>query len=420
MLAMLLGSIAAWQVTRDRVPRTIRIATGARGGLYYAFAQSIAPQIEKRTGSRVELLETEGSGANRDRVIRREAELAILQLGAASLEGLAVVAPIYRDVVFVVARRERGIHSIADLVDRRVLIGLPESGMRSSATALLSHYGIDPTGPGVISGYFLDLTRDESLDAAIVTTGYTNADLKRLLETCEFDLLDVDEEPAFCLTHPAFDAMEIPKGLYGHRPAFPLRPVATVATYAVLVATDDASAPLVMRTLEALYTSDVRSAFPTLRSAAEASRWTRTPLHPSARDYFDPYRGIDTFASFMESLAAGKELIFALGALLYLIFDRYRRLQESERIRDIRRTRERLDALLADTARIERAQMETTDTQTLKDYLDEVTRVKLRAIEELSGEGLRGDRMFLIFLTQCGNVINKIQAKISLNRVAAD
>ena len=36
------------------------------------------------------------------------------------------------------------------------------------------------------------------------------------------------------------------------------------------------------------------------------------------------------------------------------------------------------------------------------------------ALDELTHEDLRSDRMFLIFLIQCGNVINKIQAKIAL------
>lgn len=116
----------------------------------------------------------------------------------------------------------------------------------------------------------------------------------------------------------------------------------------------------------------------------------------------------------MESLAAGKELLFALVAGLYLLWDRYRRLKEGERTRELSVMKERLDDLLAETTRIERAQIETVDVVQLKEYLDEVTRIKLKALDELTHEDLRGDRMFLIFLTQCANVINKIQAKISV------
>jgi len=58
--------------------------------------------------------------------------------------------------------------------------------------------------------------------------------------------------------------------------------------------------------------------------------------------------------------------------------------------------------------------METTDAHRLEGYLDEITRIKLKALDELTHEDLRGDRMFLIFLMQCGNVINKIQSKITI------
>ena len=100
---------------------------------------------------------------------------------------------------------------------------------------------------------------------------------------------------------------------------------------------------------------------------------------------------------------------------MYLLWDRWRRLKEREHSRALDVMKERLDDLLADTTRIERAQMDTVDTRELKNYLDEVTRIKLTALDELTHEDLRSDRMFLIFLMQCGNVINKIQAKISIN-----
>ena len=65
------------------------------------------------------------------------------------------------------------------------------------------------------------------------------------------------------------------------------------------------------------------------------------------------------------------------------------------------------------TVRIERAQMESHDQTELEKFLDEVTRIKLEALDELTHEDLRGDRMFQIFLMQCANLISKIQAKMS-------
>ncbi|MDA1277075.1 MAG: TAXI family TRAP transporter solute-binding subunit [Verrucomicrobia bacterium] len=58
------------------------------------------------------------------------------------------------------------------------------------------------------------------------------------------------------------------------------------------------------------------------------------------------------------------------------------------------------------------ATLESIDPDELKEYLDEVTRIKLRALEELTDEDLRGDQFFSIFLTQCANLIRKIQSKL--------
>lgn len=414
MIAVIILSIVTWYFTSDKLPRRIRIATAPSGGLYHKFAETLAPRIESETQRSVTLVETEGTGDNYDRLLEGQVDLAILQSGATPLEGLAALAPLYRDVVFLVARVGSGIGEFRDLADRRVAVGLPHSGMRASAMALLSHYDIEQGLPQHVDRYFLDLLTDESLDAAIITTGFTNPDLETLLATGLYKIVEIHEADAFCLRHPSFVRIVIPQGLYGHGPALPPRPLQTVATTAILAARADASSPLVTHTLNALYTTDVRSYLPTLMTPAEAREWSQAPMHRAAREYLDPYGGIDTLANFMESLAAGKELLFALAAGLYLLWDRYRRLKEREHSREVRAMKDRLDVLLADTTRIERAQMETDDTRALRTYLDEVTRIKLKALDELTHEDLLGDRMFLIFLIQCGNVINKIQAKLSL------
>ena len=417
MAVVFVLSLVGWIFTRDRLPREIRIATAARGGLYYKVADAVAPHLREETARSVTLLETEGTADNRDRLLNGSADLAVLQAGAVPMDDLVALAPLYHDVVVVAVRKDRGIECFRDLADRHMAVGRPDSGMHASAWALLDHYDIEVGLPRQAERYFLDLLTDESLDAAIITTGLINPDLEKLLASGFFKIIGVHEANAFCLRHPSFARVTIPCGLYGHGPALPADPIETVATTAFLAAREGVSSKLVTATLDSLYTTDLRSTLPTLMTPAQALAWPTEPMHPAARKYLDPYGGMDTLASFMESLAAGKELLFALVAGLYLLWDRYRRIKERENSREFQVMKDRLDALLADTARIEQAQMETIDARMLKDYLDEVTRIKLRALDELTHEDLRGDRMFLIFLMQCGNVINKIQAKISLSVV---
>ena len=149
-----------------------------------------------------------------------------------------------------------------------------------------------------------------------------------------------------------------------------------------------------------------------LISAREEREWDLLPLHPAARDYHDPYGGLGTLTSILEGLAGIKEILFAVGAGLCLVWQRRRRIEAERNLRHLNTQRERLDKLLDETVRIEREQMDCTDLARLEKYLDDVAILKLRALEELSHEDLRSDRLFLIFLTQCANLIRKIQGKL--------
>ena len=86
---------------------------------------------------------------------------------------------------------------------------------------------------------------------------------------------------------------------------------------------------------------------------------------------------------------------------------------DAERERELHAQEERLDSYVEATLEIERAQMAISDAARLRGCLDEVTRLKLEALQELSHEDLRGDRLFLIFLTRCASLSAKIQAKLA-------
>jgi TRAP transporter TAXI family solute receptor len=415
MVGVLLASVATWWITRDRLPDPIRIATAMPGGQYHRLAGLLGRRLSEATGRDVDLIETAGSVENSRQLLAGRVDLAILQAGAAPLGDLAVLAPLHADVIHVVVRRRAGLSSLAELAGRRVAIGAPGSGMHESALSVLEHYGLAGGEAELVESYFLSLLEDESLDAAIVTTGLLNGDLERLLATGRFELLPLDAD-AIGTRLAFYRPMSVPRGLYSERPTIPSTTVLTVGTTALLVGTSETSPLLVSATLDALYHPSVRESLPTLIRRGEARGWTDTPLHPEAADYLNPFRGLGTVASFMESLAAAKELLFALAAGLYLAWTRWSGLRQAEQEALLRAQKEKLDAFVSKTLSIERAQMSETDPERLRTYLDDVTRIKLEALEELSHEDLRGDRMFLIFLTQCAALSAKIQAKYESSR----
>ncbi len=165
-------------------------------------------------------------------------------------------------------------------------------------------------------------------------------------------------------------------------------------------------------TLRSIYEEGLGLTFPMLIPRRQADQWTPIPLHPAAYNYFYPEDRIGSLANVMESAAATKELLFALGAGLYLLWIRWRSLKERERQTQLQEQKDDLDEFLKQTLQVERAQMETADPARLRELLDEVTRIKLRALQHLTEEELRGDRTFSIFLLQCSNLSSNIQLKI--------
>jgi hypothetical protein len=173
---------------------------------------------------------------------------------------------------------------------------------------------------------------------------------------------------------------------------------------------------VIIAALEAIHEESLRLTIPSLISRADAMQYVPTKLYLVAYRYFNPTDDIGHLAAVMESLAATKELMFALGAGLYLLWLRWRQLREREANEAIRRHKDRLDRFLNQTLQIEQAQTKTDDARQLREYLDQVTQIKLRALRELTEEELRGDQAFAIFLAQCANLISKMQFKILISK----
>jgi hypothetical protein len=259
---------------------------------------------------------------------------------------------------------------------------------------------------------FTSLAEDESIEAAIVVAGVEHPSLGALMLTHQFELVPIRSAMALEMTQPFVRRVEIPRGLFAEHPAVPLEPIPTIATTAYLVCRNDAPSDLVEAALATIHEESLRLKVPTLIDRRDATRWTVTRLHPTAQRYFNPEDNLGAMVSVMESIVATKELLFAIGAGIYLLWIRWRRLKEKELEGVVSRQKERLDSFLSETLRIEREQAKTTEITELKTYLDAVTDLKLQALQELTQEDLRGNQEFSIFLDQCSHLISSIQRKV--------
>ena len=405
-------SLGVWFLGRETLPGTIRVATGAQGGLYYRLGSALKSPLSDRTHRPVDIEPTDGSVENLRKLLAGEVHLAVLQGGSVPMDDVAVVTPLFPELVLMIVRKESGIERMADLAGRNVSLGPPGSGNRQSALRVLGHFGVDPAGLGHNERYFGRWMDEPTLDAAIVTVGIGHPDLVAAISSNEFELLPIADAEAVGMLQPFLRSTGVPRGLLGERPAVPAQPLRTVAATAYLVARVDAPDSLVAAALAAVHEESLRLAIPTLIPRQDASSRVPTRLHPVAQRYFNPSDNLGFMSNVLSSLAATKELLFAVGAGIYLLWLRWRGLKRREAQEIMSRQKEQLDRLLEKTLRIEEAQLRTTGAEELRALLDAVTRIKLRALQEFTEEELRGDQAFSIFLMQCANLINEIQLKI--------
>ncbi|MBC8870083.1 MAG: TAXI family TRAP transporter solute-binding subunit [Planctomycetes bacterium] len=405
-------SLGVWFLGRDTLPRTIRIATAEEDGLYHKLGLALKSPIEERIHRDVVIESTEGSVDNMRKLRSREVDLAVVQGGSVPLDDVSVVTPLFPELVLIIVRKGSGIEKIADLAKQNVSLGSEGSGNRVSALRVLKHFEIDVAGLGQNDRYFGHLLDEPTLDAAIVTAGIGHADLVEVFSTNQFELLPIADAEAVDMLHPYLRSTEVPRGLFAEHPPVPAEKTPTIATTAYLVARNDAPDSLVSAALAAVHEESLRLEIPTLIPRQEASSRVPTRFHPVAQRYFNPSDNIGYITKVMESMVATKELLFAIGAGIYLLWLRWRGLKRKEAQEAISHQKERLDVMLEETLCIEEIQMRTNDVEELRALLDEVTRIKLRALQEFTEEELRGDQAFTILQTQCANLINKLQLKI--------
>lgn len=412
MFLVFVGSLVTWILRLDPLPTTIRVATGESGGLYYRVGKAIESSLRDRIHHKIRIESTRGSQENFESLTRDEVQLAIVQGGSVPLENLSVVTPLFPELVFVIVRKGSGIEKVSDLVGKQVALGRKGSGSRTSALKVLQHFGVKQDDLTSTDVYFKTLLDDSSLDAAIVTAGIEHPDLHEVLATNRFELVPIQSAKAIDMVNPFLRSSEIPRGLFAEQPSVPASSIPTIATTAYLVVKNDAPDRLVHAALAAIHEESLRLHVPTLIARKNASDWMSTRFHPVAQRYFNPSDNIGQMANIMESLAATKELLFAIGAGVYILWIRWKRLKDNESQEQLSLQKEHLDDLLEETLRIEKLQMATADAHELSKLLEEVTRIKLNALHEFTEEELRSDQAFTIFLDQCTALIGRIQLKM--------
>ena len=287
--------------------RMIGIVSGSQMGIYYPTAilfQNIFN--DEIPDLRVNVETSGGSVANAKLVGRGEADMALMQNDIAfyaergeqmfdeKIENLRAVTSLYSEVVHILALKDSGIESVADLRGRKVSIGAPGSGTEYNARQILEAYGISLEDLGLVERLMNteagEKLKDGHIEAAFLTYGLGAPVIEETAVTIGIVLLPIGEEQRQKLLdrYPYYTADEIPAGTYeGVADAVP-----TVAVMAWLVASADLDEELVyqmtaslLNNLDRLHSESAPARLKAM-SLEHALDGLSIQLHPGSRRFY--------------------------------------------------------------------------------------------------------------------------------------
>ncbi len=289
-------------------PGRLRIAAGARGGVYFAYGGGIEAIVRRELpGLEPEVLETAASIENLRLLAQSAAEIAFSLADSAALAFLgsepfrtalpvSALARLYDNYLHLVVRPESGVAGIHDLVDRSVSMGAIGSGTELIAARLLGVAGLDIDIDLRASRLSLDdsaaaLTKGQ-LDAFFFSGGIPTGAIQALARSMPIRLLDLGAlVPAMRDRYgEVYTERTIPASAYWLN-----RPVTTIGLANYLVVAEAMAEPMAYDLIRVLFADrDVlATAHPEGRrlDRVTAINTSPLPLHRGAQRYYRETKG---------------------------------------------------------------------------------------------------------------------------------
>lgn len=245
-------------------PMHARMATGAVGGGYHAFAERLQAELEQQ-GFTLELVESQGSEDNLVKLGAGEVELALVQSGQelslpdearAKLTGLGVM---YREPLWLFTGRKVQFRNLADLTRLRLAIGSADSGTQAVTAALFAANRIEPAKypkkwQQLGGSRAADALIAGELDAAFFVGPAENPLIQRLAAEPKLRLVSLRRTEAYLARLPYLSQLEVGEGMLDMAQNTPDRDIVTLGPVATLVAGEEFHPSLTPLILEAAKT----------------------------------------------------------------------------------------------------------------------------------------------------------------------
>ncbi|SBW81221.1 TAXI family TRAP transporter solute-binding subunit [Pseudomonas veronii] len=291
--------------TAQAAPVFINILTGGTSGVYYPIGVGLS-QIysEGIPDVKTSVQATKASVENLNLLQSGRGELA-LALGDsvadarngveeagfnAPLTKLRAIAGAYPNYIQIVASKESGIKTLADLKGKTLSVGAPKSGTELNARAILKAAGLTYADMGKVQylpfAESVELIKNRQLDATLQSSGLGMAAIRDLSSVMPLNYVAIPPEVVAKIDNPAYHSAMIPANTYDGQP----EAVPTVAIVNILVTRSDVPDELAYQMTKLLFENLPRLG--NAHSAAKditlenATRNLPIALHPGAERYY--------------------------------------------------------------------------------------------------------------------------------------
>ncbi|KFE56914.1 TAXI family TRAP transporter solute-binding subunit [Pseudomonas syringae] len=303
----LLAAAATLAVTTSAqaAPVFINILTGGTSGVYYPIGVALS-QIygEAIPGMKTSVQATKASVENLNLLQSGRGELAFA-LGdsvadakngvedagfKAPLTKLRAIAGAYPNYIQIVASKESGIKTLADLKGKTVSVGAPKSGTELNARAIFKAAGLTYEDMGKVQylpfAESVELIKNRQLDATLQSSGLGMAAIRDLSSVMPLNYVSIPKDVVAKIGNAAYQSAMIPANTYDGQP----EAVPTVAITNILVTRDDVSDEVAYQMTKLIFDNLTRLG--NSHSAAKdiklenAAKNLPIPLHPGAERYY--------------------------------------------------------------------------------------------------------------------------------------
>ncbi len=303
-IAAIASTSIALSVASAKADEFINVLTGGTSGVYYPLGVALSKIYgDKIEGARTQVQATKASVENLNLLQQGRGEIAFA-LGdsvklawdgdaeagfKAPLDKLRGIAAIYPNYIQIMASKESGITTVADLKGKSLSVGAPKSGTELNARAILAAAGMSYDDLGKTEylpfAESVELMKNRQLDATLQSAGLGVSSFKDLATSLDVQMVAVPEEIAGKLGAP-YIAATVPAGTYQGQDS----DVPTVAVVNFLVTHSEVSDETAYQMTKQLFEN-----LPALVAAHKAAEQIRiedalkgmpVPLHPGAERYY--------------------------------------------------------------------------------------------------------------------------------------